>query len=866
MDFLKQFRGIFPEWRTRLLILIGLFLLIAGLGTVNAYLRTRTGKEGRSGQAILAVGTASQTPSEAELPAATATPLPTATPSPLPAATSTATPFPDARLDMANRLQRLGDYAGARSQLAALLATDMADRDIRLQAGYQLAKSYLADDHYNEALATLNQLDAEFALTLSANAPTSTSMTVTTTAQQELRTKSQFLRGVALAGLGQHTQAISAYKTFLEAYPWMATIVQPKIAQAYQAQGNISQAAAAYRLAVGATGDTVDRVSLLESLAQLYAGAGQYTDAVATYDEILQVAKNSGYRAQIQYLAGQVLATAGDETGAIERWRAATAEAPAGNAAYQALVELVNRQVPFDQYQRGVIDLAAQAWLPAATAFKAYLDSVAPTDGRAGAALHGMGQAYLGAENYATAIDTLNRVVTQYPKCECVGQAWLDEARAQAAMGDTVSARRTYRTFAREFPNNPLAPEALWRSGLSALRDNNQSEAAADFLVLADGFPNSNRAPAALYAIGLGAYQNNLYSQTVAMYTRLQQHYPDYKWDAVSYWLGRTYQASGEIDKARAEWQKLVKRAPDIYYGILAAESLRNFNFVGGSLVNHVADVAGPPSALIGDDGSQAFAEKWLADWLKIDASTLAMLPPAIAQDPDLAVGRMLLDVGERDTALPILERVYDRNKDNSQALYALSLEFERLNTYRLSLITMARLLQFSPAGSVENAPIFLQERAYPRRFTDLIEQEAAANQENSLLLFSLIRQESLFEEGARSVAAAQGLAQIVPATGAWVAEQIGYAGYDNSLIYRPFINVKFGAYYLRWTYKYLDQNWVSALVGYNAGPGNSEYWRKIAGADDTIFVELLELNEPRTYVQAIITNLYHYTRLYGKP
>ena len=56
----------------------------------------------------------------------------------------------------------------------------------------------------------------------------------------------------------------------------------------------------------------------------------------------------------------------------------------------------------------------------------------------------------------------------------------------------------------------------------------------------------------------------------------------------------------------------------------------------------------------------------------------------------------------------------------------------------------------------------------------------------------------------------------------------------------------------------------VSALVGYNAGPGNAEYWREIAGADDPLFVELLTVSEPRVYVQSITTGLYHYTRLYG--
>jgi soluble lytic murein transglycosylase-like protein len=52
--------------------------------------------------------------------------------------------------------------------------------------------------------------------------------------------------------------------------------------------------------------------------------------------------------------------------------------------------------------------------------------------------------------------------------------------------------------------------------------------------------------------------------------------------------------------------------------------------------------------------------------------------------------------------------------------------------------------------------------------------------------------------------------------------------------------------------------------VGYNAGPANSEDWREVTGADDALFVEQLTINEPRIYIHAIVSNLYHYTRLYG--
>ena len=56
--------------------------------------------------------------------------------------------------------------------------------------------------------------------------------------------------------------------------------------------------------------------------------------------------------------------------------------------------------------------------------------------------------------------------------------------------------------------------------------------------------------------------------------------------------------------------------------------------------------------------------------------------------------------------------------------------------------------------------------------------------------VFSLIRQESLFEGFATSYAAAQGLMQIIPDTGQWIAQKLSWPNYQNSDVYRPYINV----------------------------------------------------------------------------
>ena len=814
--------------------------------------------------------------------AATPTPLPPTSPPP----TAAPTPLPDERMALGAQAYRLGDYGAARSHLAALLANQDIANDLRRLAQFELAKAYLAEEYYAEALAALDQLQAEDDLGLAASAVGPFSL-------QEVRDLADFLRGEALAGLGRFDEAVAVYTRFLQGYPATVVAVQTKLAELYMAQGNTEAAANAYRAAADGATNASQRAGLLETAASIHTNAGRHAAAAAVYDAILDMAQIPYYRAEVMNKAGHALAAAGDQGAAVERWQAAIAEArpffttepatgtaasdaesmqqwqtAAGRsrsirAAYEALVELVDRQVDFDLYERGYIDLVASAWTPAVNAFTAYLESVPADDPRAGLAVHGLGRSYLGAGDPAAALAAFERVLAEYPDCACTAQARLDIARATAAQGDGAGARRLYRTFARDFPDDPLAPEAMWQSALLALNEDNSLEAAVDALVLADAFPDSALAPQALFWVGTGAFHSGLYNEAADTYARLQRQYPDYRWDATGYWLGRAYQAQGNTDAANAQWQALVDRAPDIYYGILAAQSLRQLPFTGGSMLTAMSAVAGPVGRLAGDDGTQAFAEQWLAAWLQVDPAALANLPAHISADADLAAGRVLLELDARGEGLAALERVYERALQDPQALYALSLEFERMGAYRLSLMAMARVIEQSPANLVEDAPIFLQKRVYPLRFRDLITEQAVAHNLDPLLLFSLIRQESLFEEGARSVASAQGLAQIMPATGVEIAGQLGYPDYTNDLVYRPIVNVRFGAYYLDRARDYLDGNLVSALVGYNAGPGASQGWRAASGPDDTIFVELLALTEPRVYVRTITANLYHYYRLY---
>ncbi len=331
--------------------------------------------------------------SAAPEPAAATEPAPPepATPTPLPP-TATPAPLPDERMALGVQAYRLGDYGAARSHLAALLANQDIANDLRRLAQFELAKAYLPEEYYAEALAALDQLQAEDDLGLAASAVGPFSL-------QEVRDLADFLRGEALAGLGRFDEAVAVYTRFLQGYPATVVAVQTKLAELYMAQGNTEAAANAYRAAADGATNASQRAGLLETAASIHTNAGRHAAAAAVYDAILDMAQipttapvmnkaghrfgrrrrseRSGGTLAGRHCRGTPVLHDRDGDGRLPATPRASAVAdrrgkkPLHRAAYEALVELVDRQVDFDLYERGYIDLVASAWMPAINAFTA---------------------------------------------------------------------------------------------------------------------------------------------------------------------------------------------------------------------------------------------------------------------------------------------------------------------------------------------------------------------------------------------------------------------------------------------------------------------------------------------------------------
>jgi soluble lytic murein transglycosylase len=201
---------------------------------------------------------------------------------------------------------------------------------------------------------------------------------------------------------------------------------------------------------------------------------------------------------------------------------------------------------------------------------------------------------------------------------------------------------------------------------------------------------------------------------------------------------------------------------------------------------------------------------------------------------------------------------------DDPLAQYRLALAYRDVGLYRSSIIAAATVWRLSPAQSLSQMPRFLGCLVYPTYYSEIVEQEASEQDIGPLFVYALLRQESLFEGYATSFAAAHGLMQVIPPTGAYIADALDWPpGYETVDLYRPMVSVRFGVWYLAEQLELLDGNLFAAMAAYNGGPGNALRWWNLAGGDQDLFVELIAFEETWRYVRLIYEHYNAYALLY---
>lgn len=141
----------------------------------------------------------------------------------------------------------------------------------------------------------------------------------------------------------------------------------------------------------------------------------------------------------------------------------------------------------------------------------------------------------------------------------------------------------------------------------------------------------------------------------------------------------------------------------------------------------------------------------------------------------------------------------------------------------------------------------------YPQPFD---RQVRAASQLSKLppeLIYSVMRQESLYRTDAVSSAGARGLLQLLPETARRTATAWKQPKPKPEALFDPDIAIVLGAAHLSELIDRFGGQTVAALAAYNAGPNAAARWIPSQPVEADVWIENIPYNETRTYVQRIM-------------
>lgn len=782
---------------------------------------------------------------QASLPP-TATAVPTLPPTPTP------TPSLSERLTLAQAAMEAEDFANAASHYEAALGVPGALTSEEQRAAiWNLGVAYLQLGRATEATQMFEQHRALVSPPAAESTGPAASAPVSASEHPEI---GSFYLAESYRMAGSCEDAVAAYQTYLRANPDLAAYIQTRVATCSLATSDTAAAIAALEAAVAAPAHRLTEIETRQRLAELYEGMGNYTAAATQYNAIHDLAVTENTRGQMAYLAGTALLQAGNGDAAYERYRFGVDNYPRAYESYLGLIALIDAGYDVDPFQRGLIDYYAEAYEPAITALEGYV-AQAPQTYRDDARLY-LAWSYESLGNVAAALEQLDlyaqRGITG-TVAPHAAEAGLERGALYARAGQAELALATYVGVATDFPETEEAREAAWRAPLIAENLGDTARAIELYQSLADSFPDHEAAPRALFRAGLLLWREGRSDEARSVWQRLARNYADNEYgSAALVWLLRTTDEEARQGYVISATQQTGAN----YYGLRAREVAQGMApFTPPTTVDFTADEA----------AEQAAAAVWLASWLGLEPEDVSsILATSLREDERFVRGEKLWTLGLYGEAKRELEELREAYADDAVASYQLALAFRDLGLYRSSILAAESVLRLA-GQSVFEAPRLIGRLSYPVYYQELILPLAAEYGYDPLLQFALVRQESLFESFIASHVGAQGLSQVMPATGEYIAQRLEWPDYRNEDLYRPYAGLAFGAYYLDEQLRFFDGDIYAALSAYNAGPGNAARWHAAAPDDPDRYLEEVDYAETRSYIRRIYTGYVVYRHLYGE-
>lgn len=727
--------------------------------------------------------------------------------------------------------RRNGDFVRAATSFRAA-AQESGDPALARQAQFQLGEAlYLAADFTNavpalQAVTDQNDGDA-------------------------LALRAHYFLGDIFTQQQKYDAALEQLKFYRDRSRALRGVIDREIGDVLLASGDSAAAIKQYETAFQDPAFTAaQRVAVLKKIAEVYNTRSEPQLAVVRLEEAFRLAPDDATRANVEFLWGEALYAMEEQDAAVQHWKHALAAytlTPGGHASAAKLVEL---DVPnIDELQRGISNYGAGNYDLAIQAFRRY---IAAQDSPGAAVLYYAGLAYQKKGDYTGSLRNLDALLAGYPNDPRLTDALYAKAVSQTRQGSPAEALATLRRLLKIKPDDARIDDAYWNAALAYEGAGNYTQAAAAYTELAKTFPASSFAPFAWFNGGMSFYLAQNYTQAQENWNAVLKNYPESPHaDSAAYWLGKLARQQGDETNAVQFFQRATQ-PPRSYYSWRAFDALNQ--------------PAPPPSYDVNDylmqdnADTRAQLEQWIAAWS--GKSAAAEVPATVLSDPSFKRGSEYASLSRALDARPQFQTVNENFKSDAAALYALALYYKDNNYFSLSIDAAGKLANLSGQPETQQ-PRLLRELIYPAYYADLIVPYAERHGFDPALFFGLVRQESSFNPLSISSAQARGLTQVIPGTGDLIARALDVRDFQQNDLFKPYVSVRFGTYYLGTVLDMFDGSAYYALMGYNGGPGNARKWQK---SDLDVAVETIPYAESHLYVRTVMNQYRQYVDVYRQP
>ena len=328
-------------------------------------------------------------------------------------------------------------------------------------------------------------------------------------------------------------------------------------------------------------------------------------------------------------------------------------------------------------------------------------------------------------------------------------------------------------------------------------------------------------------------YKTKRYRQVIGVIEELIKDTPsDFRKSRYRFWLAKALENSNRIEDSNEQFRILSGEDSMGYYGLLAKRAL------------------GHPIQL---KQTQKLANMFFDDTSKYGFFNKAYIEWLVAVDENDVGGRYLNHVARQ---LRQSEKATNNDWLELFSYYAKNGEY--LNLFKqlggLSGKDRERFLNEYP------------ELVFPRPHLQMVENASQKFNVPAELIYAIIRQESAFNEYARSPADAFGLMQLLPKVGKMMAAEHAIPMEKTSDLYKPEVNIPLGASFLNRLLKRNDSQFIPSVAAYNASEKAIQGWMRTRYRGDSIeFIEDIPYSETRSYVRLVMRNMIFYQAL-GQP